>query len=165
LVQAVETTRNLRGPIGCGFNAKAAGAAGRHVAAEILLEAGKEFGALLSELRQREFTPANSFSEPLGEARGGVLAIGRNKFMDRGEKRNLRKAIAVDTFKPRLFPGLGQIGEGGFAFVFRARGDRIGEGYGKWNCAHSMASAFFNSASGVFGQGASVSPRKRRQME
>jgi hypothetical protein len=155
----------LPAPDGCGFNAKAARAACRQVAAEILLEAEKEYGALLPELRQREFTPANSFSETLGEARGGVLAIGRDKFMDRGEERNLREAITVDTFKPCLFPGLGQIGEGGFALVFRARGDRIGEGYGKWNCAHSMASAFFNSASGVFGQGASVSPRKTRQME
>jgi hypothetical protein len=99
--------------------------------AEILLEAKKAKKAgrnLLAQRREREFAAADSFSEAFGETRGGVFAIGGNQFVDRGEERDLREAIAVDALKPRFFPGFGKIGERRFTLVFRAGRDSVGEG-------------------------------------
>src|SRR5690606_27019013 len=78
------------------------------------LESTRDFkGArLLPPHRQRELAAADALAQALGEAGGGILAIGRDQLVQRREEGNLRQAVAVDALDARFFPGLGEIGEG-----------------------------------------------------
>ncbi len=61
----------------------------------------------------REFAAADAGSEPVGEVRGCILAVGRDEFHQRREQARLGEAVAVDAIHRSFGPGFVEIAERG----------------------------------------------------
>ena len=58
---------------------------------------------------QCELAAAHPLRQALGEARHGILAIGRDEFLEGREERGIGDAIAVDAVEDRLLPRLEKV--------------------------------------------------------